>query len=153
MGFLERTYNGRTKEIMVNTLDMQDLRYLNLFERITGVSTRYCFQYNNAIIFSVPKNLISQCLGPDARNMRKMNEILRRRIKVIPFPRNAGDIKSFIGAIVSPVTFKNLEINPNEIILTAGIQSKAALIGRNRRRLMEMQKIIKDFFNRDFRII
>ncbi len=138
---------------MVNTLDMQDLRYLNLFEKITGVRTRYCFQYNNALIFSVPKNLVSQCLGPDARNMRRMNEILRKRIKVIPIPRDIKDTEQFISAITSPVTFKNIEINPNEIILTAGIQSKAALIGRNRRRLIEMQKIIRDFFNRDFRIV
>jgi hypothetical protein len=38
--------------------------------------------------------------------------------------------------------------------LTAGnTQNKAALIGRDKRRLLEMQKIIKDFFSRDFRII
>jgi transcription antitermination factor NusA-like protein len=138
---------------MVNTLDMQDLRYLNLFEKITGVSTRYCFEYNNAIIFSVPKEMIPRCLGPDARNIHRMSEILRKRIKVIPLPRDVGDIKSFIGAVVSPVTFRGLDISSNEIILTAGIQSKAALIGRNKRRLMEMQKIVKDFFKRDFRII
>lgn len=138
---------------MVNTLDMQDLRYLNLFEKITGVRTRYCFQYNNAIIFAVPRNLISRCLGPDARNIRRMSEILRKRIKVISLPKGPEDTKGFIGAIVSPVTFKNMEISPNEIILTAGMQSKAALIGRNRRRLIEMQKIVKDFFKKDFKIV
>lgn len=138
---------------MVNTLDMQDLRYLNLFEKITGVRTRYCFQYNNAIIFAVPRNLISRCLGPDARNIRRMSEILRKRIKVISLPKGPEDTKIFIEAIVSPVTFKNMEISPNEIILTAGMQSKAALIGRNRRRLIEMQKIVKDFFKKDFKIV
>jgi transcription antitermination factor NusA-like protein len=138
---------------MVNTLDMRDLRYLNLFEKITGVRTRYCFEYNNAIIFSVPKNLIPRCLGPDAKNIRRMSEILRKRIKVIPLPRSINDIRQFIEAIVSPVTFKNIEISQNEVILTAGIQSKAALIGRNKRRFLEMQKIIKDFFQKDFKIV
>ena len=129
------------------------MRYLNLFEKITGVRTRYCFEYNNTIIFSVPGNLIPRCLGPDARNIHRMNDILRKRIKVICLPRNIGDVRAFIGAIVAPVTFKGLDISQNEIILTAGIQSKAALIGRNKRRLMEMQKIMKDFFNKDFRIV
>jgi transcription antitermination factor NusA-like protein len=138
---------------MVNTLNMRDLRYLNLFEKITGVRTRYCFEYNNAIIFSVPGNLISKCLGPDARNIHRMNEILRKRIKVIPLPRNIGDTRAFIEAVTSPVTFKGIDISPNEIVLTAGMQSKAALIGRNKRRLIEMQKIVKDFFQRDFRIV
>jgi hypothetical protein len=82
-----------------------------------------------------------------------MSEILRKRIKVIPLPRNIGDARTFIEAVVSPVTFKGVEISPTEIILTAGMQSKAALIGRNKRRLMEMQEIVKDFFQRDFRIV
>ena len=83
---------------------------INLFEKITGVSTRYCFEYNNAIIFSVPKNLIPRSLGPDARNIYRMSDILRKRIKVIPIPRDVGDTRAFIGAIVSPVTFKGLDI-------------------------------------------
>jgi transcription antitermination factor NusA-like protein len=138
---------------MVNTLDMQDLRYLNLFEKITGIRTHYCFEYNNVVIFCVPKDFVSRAIGPDVRNLRRMSEIVKRRIKVIPIPNNSGDIKRFIELIVSPVTFKDLEILPNEIILNAGSQSKAALIGRDKRRLLEMQKITKDFFKKDFRII
>ena len=47
----------------------------------------------------------------------------------------------------------NINISDNEIVLTAGSQSKAALIGRNKRRLLEMQKIISDYFAKDFRIV
>ncbi|MCK5624864.1 hypothetical protein KAI04_03415 [Candidatus Pacearchaeota archaeon] len=138
---------------MVNTIDMQDMRYLNLFGKITRISTRYCFKYNEALIFCVPKRLISQAFGENAKNAKQMSQILNKRIKIIGLPKDVKDAKSFIAAIVSPVRFKELEITPNEIILTAGSQSKAALIGRNKRRLLEMQKIIKDFFKRDFRIV
>jgi len=138
---------------MVNTLDMQDLRYLNLFEKITGIRTRYCFEYNNTIIFCVPKEFISKAIGPEVRNLRRISEIIKKRTKVIPIPRNPEDIKRFIELIVSPVTFKDLEISGDEIILNAGSQSKAALIGRDKRRLIEMQKITKNFFQKDFRII
>ncbi len=82
-----------------------------------------------------------------------MSHILGKRIKIIAVPKNIKDIKVFISAIVSPVTFKELEITPDEIILTAGNQSKAALIGRNKRRLLEMQKIVRDFFKKEFRIV
>jgi NusA-like KH domain protein len=121
---------------MVNTLNMQDLRYLNLFERITGIRTHYCFDYNNAVIFCVPRELVSKAIGPEVRNLRRMSEIIKKRIKVIPVPNNSQDIKRFIELIVSPVTFKNLEVLPNEIVLDAGSQSKAALIGRDKRRLI-----------------
>jgi len=138
---------------MVNTINMQDMRQLNLFNKITRVSTRFCFKYNEVIIFCVPKRLISKAVGKDGVNIKKMSEIFRRRIKVIPPPEGIRDAKSFIGAVVSPVTFKGLDINDDEIVMTAGNQSKAALIGRNKRRLLEMKKIVSDYFGKDFRIV
>jgi transcription antitermination factor NusA-like protein len=138
---------------MVNTIDMQDLRHLNLFGRITRVSTRFCFKYNEAINFCVPRALVSKAIGEKGKNVREMYRILGRRVKVISQPRGIEDVKTFIESIVSPVTFKELEVKDNEVILTAGQQSKAALIGRNKRRLLEMQKIVKSFFGKEFRIV
>jgi len=134
------------------TINMQDMRYLNLFAKISRVSTRYCFKYNEAIVFCVPKRLVSKSLGENAKNVKQISQILGKRIKVIPVPDGIKDAKEFIQSIVSPVTIKDLEIHGNEIILNPGSQSKAALIGRNKRRLIEMQKIIKDFFGKEFRI-
>lgn len=137
---------------MMSILDMQDIRYLNLFGKITKIRTRFCFKYNETMFFCVPKNLLSKCIGENGRNVRQISEILRKKIKIIPIPLGIQHIKQFIEIIVSPVTFKGLEIKGNEIILTAGGQSKAALIGRNKRRFLEMQKIIKSFFGKEFRI-
>jgi len=138
---------------MPNTINMQDMRYLNLFEKMTRVQTRYCFKYNEFIVFCVPKHLVSAAIGEDGRNVKRMSEILRKRIKVIPIPDGIYHIKQFIEAIISPIRFKDLNISGNEVVLTAGSQNKAALIGRNKRRLLEMQKIMKDYFNKDFRIV
>jgi NusA-like KH domain protein len=139
--------------IMAGTINMQDMRHLNLFRRITGISTRHVIKYNEMIVFCVPKSLLSKAIGERGRNIKKISEILGRRIKVIPIPKGIQHIKLFIEAIVSPVTFKDLEVKEEEVVLTAGKQSKAALIGRDKRRLHEMQKIIKDFFGKEFKII
>ena len=132
---------------------MQDLRYLNLFGKVTRVNTRYCFKYNEAIVFCVPMRFVSQAVGQQGKNIKKMNEILRKRIKVVAKPRGIQDAKKFIEAVVSPVKFNELEIKDDEIVLTAGSHSKAALIGRNKRRLLEMQSIVRDFFDKEFRIV
>ncbi|MFQ5531474.1 MAG: hypothetical protein ACE5ES_02555 [Candidatus Nanoarchaeia archaeon] len=140
---------------MASTISMQDMRYLNLFGKITRVNTRFCFLYNNTIFFCVPKKLISKSIGQDAKNIKKMNEILGKKIKIIPTPQGNSieDVKNFIGTIVEPITFKDIEMNDQEIIITAGNQSKAALLGRNKRRLLEMQKIVRSFFGKEFRIV
>ncbi|MBU2053001.1 MAG: hypothetical protein ABIJ14_01865 [Nanoarchaeota archaeon] len=138
---------------MANIIDMKDLRYLNLFGRITKVHTRFCFMYNEAIVFCVPPQLVSKAVGGEGKNVRQISQILRKRIKIIPSPKGIKDAEKFIKAIVSPVTFKELEVKDGEMILTAGSQSKAALIGRNKRRFLEMQGIVKDFFGKEFRIV
>jgi NusA-like KH domain protein len=138
---------------MVNTINMQDMRHLNLFAQVTRINTRFCFPYNEAIVFCVPKPMLFRAVGKGASNVKKLNEIIGKRIKIIASPRGIEDVKTFIEDIVKPVTFNDLEVKENEIILTAGSQSKAALIGRNKRRLLEMQNIVHDFFGKEFRII
>jgi NusA-like KH domain protein len=137
---------------MVNTLCMEDIMRLNLFNKITRVQTRFCIKYNDALIFCVPYNMLQQAVGEDGKNVHKMREILRKRVKIIPSPRGIQDLKKFIENIVSPVTFKDAEVVGDEIVISANRQSKAALIGRDKRRLKEMQEITKDFFGKDARI-
>ena len=136
---------------MVKTIDMQEIRYLNLFESATGVRTRFCLRYNENIIFCVPKPLVSRALGDQGRNIRRISEILGKRIRVIAAPRGLEDAGNFIKTIISPLTIKGFEIRDSEIIVIGG-KNKAALIGRNKRRLAEMQRIVMDFFEKDFRI-
>ncbi|MCR4327571.1 MAG: hypothetical protein NUV46_03255 [Nanoarchaeota archaeon] len=138
---------------MVNTIDMQDLRHLNLFRKITRIPTRYCFSYNETLMFCVHRSELSQALGRNGENLREMSNITKKRIRVLPIPNGIENSKSFIQSIVAPVTFKDIEITPNEIIVNAGSENKAALLGRNKRRFLEMKKIVKDFFKVDYRII
>lgn len=138
---------------MANTINMEDLRHLNLFYKITRIRTRYCFNYNNMLMFCVPKSKIPQALGKNGENLKKISEIVKKRIRILPQPRGIEDIEQFIKAIINPVTFNNLEMKEDEIIINAGQQNKAALLGRNKRRLAEMQRIIKDFFGKNYKII
>ncbi len=137
----------------MNTINMQDMRYLNLFSQITRINTRHCIKYNNALIFCLPKEVVIRAVGREGENVRRLSEILGRRVRIIPMPRGLQDARGFIQTIVKPIIFRDLEITNNEIILNAGSQNKAALIGRNKRRFFEMQEIVKDYFGKEFRII
>ena len=85
--------------------------------------------------------------------MRRISDILGKKIRIIASPRGIVDAKVFIEDIIKPVTFKGLDIKGNEMILTAGAQSKAILIGRDKKRLIELQKIIEDYFGKELKII
>ena len=62
--------------MLTGTIDMQDLRYLNLFGRTTKISTRHVIKYNEMLLFCVPKHLISRALGDRGENLRKISGIL-----------------------------------------------------------------------------
>jgi hypothetical protein len=138
---------------MANVIEMEDLMHLKLFESVTKISTRYTFIYNNILFFCVPKIQLSKAIGKDAVNVKRISSISKKRVKVLALPKADNEIKKFIQSIVSPIEFSELEIKPNEIILTAGMQNKASLLGREKRRLKEMEKIIKDYFKKDFKIV
>jgi transcription antitermination factor NusA-like protein len=139
---------------MVNTINMQDIQHLNLFSEVTRINTRFCMEYNRTIIFCVPKEFVNRAVGEEGRNIRRLSEIMNKKARVIAVPRGIQDARGFIQTIVKPVMFKDLEIKDNEIILTAGsMQNKASLIGRDKKRFLELQKICKDFFGKELKIV
>lgn len=132
---------------------MQGLRHLNLFSKITKVNTRFSCTYNETIIFCVPRQFISKAVGEQGKNVKKINHILGKKIKVLAAPHGIEDAEEFIKNLVSPIEFKEIEVNDEEIIITGGRENKANLIGRGKKRLGELQKICRDYFNRELRVI
>ena len=131
---------------MVKVLSMQFIRYVNLFSKITRIRTNHCFEYNNAIVFAVPRNLVSRALGQNNENLRRLNEVLGRRVKIVAIPHGREDIENFVSIITYPVKFKAIEIKDDNAVISAGSQSKAILIGRNKCRLNEMQNVLSQYF-------
>ncbi len=131
---------------MTKTLNMQFIRYANMFNRVTRIRTNHCFEYNNAIVFAVPRKLVSRAIGPDNQNLKRLNQIIRRKIKIVAIPNGKEDIENFVSVITYPVKFKNIEIKDGNAIINAGSQTKAILIGRGKCRLNEMQKVLEQYF-------
>lgn len=131
---------------MVKTLDMQFIRYANLFGKVTNIRTNHCFEYNNMIVFAVPRPFVRKAIGMNNANLKKLSEILRKKVKIVPIPNGKEDIENFVSVIVSPVKFKAIDVKENEAIINANTQSKASLIGRNKIRLNEMQNILDQYF-------
>lgn len=119
------------------------MRYINLFERVCKVSTMNCFIYNGIIVFAVPKQMVFRAVGKNGENVKRLNEILRKKIKVV---EASEDLSKFIAAVVDPVGFNKIEVRDGTVFITAGKQNKASLIGRNRQREQELEDILKQFF-------
>lgn len=136
------------------TINMQTIRYINLLDKASHVKTSKCFFYNGFIFFAVNKKDVSRAIGPAAFNVRKIQERIGKKIKIIAEARGIEDAQRFIEGIISPIEIRNVDVDNNVITITAGnSQNKAALIGRDKRRYEELRKIIQEYFNRDLKIV
>ena len=137
----------------MQTITMMDLMQLNLFTKITGVKTSSLFKYNNIVFFGVAPQFLRMALGDNASNLKKVGDAIRRRVRIVPLPKSKEDRQTFFEKITDPISIKEIQETENEILINSGGMNKAALIGRDKRRLIEMQKISKDFFGKDLRVI
>jgi transcription antitermination factor NusA-like protein len=134
---------------MAKIIDMQSMRQINLFVKISHVPTKHFFTYNNTLIFGVPKSKVSQAIGKDASNVRRLNQILRRKIKVIAMPAKTDykGIEKFISDLISPIELSKIEIIDGKVEIGGNRLNKASLIGRNRVREKELLTILKNAFD------
>jgi len=140
---------------MARTIDMQQMRYINLFSKVSHIIPKCSFKYNNQLIFLVPRASVSQAIGKDAINVKKMSTIMAKKVKIIAFPKfdDEGQMAAFIERLTSPAELIKVELREDSLIINANRVNKANLIGRNRGREQELNKIMKDFFNLSLRIV
>jgi len=131
---------------MVKTIDMQFMRYINLFERFSGVSTSDCFIYNNILFFGVQKNQRFRALGYNGSNVKRLGEVLRRRIKIVDMPLNEKGLKKFVSDLIHPIEVNKIEVEGKELVISAAMQNRAILIGRDRCREEELLGILNKSF-------
>lgn len=145
---------------------MQLMRYINLFGKISRVSTTDCFVYNNTIYFAVPRPLMMQAIGKAGINVKRISEVLRRKIKIISMPKKdvfekednpsqrVEALKNFVQEIVSPIEFTNFEFKDGIVNISGTRESKAILIGRDRSREKELAEVLERTFGvKEFKII
>lgn len=135
-------------------IDMQAMRYINLLDKFSRVKTRRCFVHNNTLFFAVNRQLVSQAIGVAAANIKKIEENVGRKVRIVREPEGIQDAKRFIEDIISPIKLKSIEIREGTLFISVmSMQNKAALIGRNKRRYFELKKVVEDFFNLDLKIV
>ncbi len=128
---------------MKTAFDMEKIRTINLFRKITGVSANNCFNYKLQVVFSVKPVLISKAIGRNGENVRRLSRIMGKGVRVIAYPNKIND---FIKDIVYPTEFKDIKVGGDMVTISATNQNKAILIGRNSRRLIELQNILGEYF-------
>ena len=123
------------------------LKLMSLFESVTRTRLKDCFIDNNQVqTFIVVQGDIGKAIGKSASNVKKLEQMLNRKIKIVEFN---PDMIGFIKNLIYPT-------QPRNIMEEAGIvtiespdsKSRGLLIGRNASNLRNYEAIAKKYYSK-----
>lgn len=122
----------------------QDLmKFMSIFENITQAKIKDCIE-NKYLIFIVQENQIAKAIGKNGCNVRRLESILRKKVKIVEFSQ---DPLIFTKNLISPLKAKDIKIDQDTIIIQGDDRkTKGLIIGRDAQNLREYEDIVKRYF-------
>ncbi len=129
------------------TYDAIAMQYLQLFERFAGAQAKDCITQENPqeqLLFVVGEKDIGKAIGRQGSNVKRLEQAFRKKIKIVAF---SDDVCTFIRNLIAPHVAKGITHDNGVITIEGGdTQSKALLIGRDRRRVNQLKDIVGRYF-------
>ena len=123
-----------------------------LMEKITKAKVKDCFtDEEGTIFFVVAPGDIGKAIGKGASNIKRLQQELQRKIRVIEY---SDDLVEFIKNIIYPLRVQSITEEQDVIVIKeANKKAKSLLIGRQGRNLKLINRAVKRFFNREVKVI
>ncbi len=81
-------------------LSAESIRYLTLFENLTGASVKDCLVYDDRVVFVVKRGEMGVAIGKGGINVERARELIGKRIEII---EHSDDPAEFIANIFKPI--------------------------------------------------
>ena len=127
-------------------IDIKSMQLISLFESVTGSRLKDCID-GNTVIFIVEQGEIAKAIGRNASNVKRIERMLKKNIKIIEFN---PDLVQFVRNAIAPL--KAGEVTEQDKIVTitnTDTRTKGMIIGREASNL----KKLKDLVSRHFEIV
>ncbi len=85
---------------MALKLSDEGIRYLTLFENLTGASVKDCLVYEDKVVFVVKRGDMGIAIGRGGINVERARELIGKKIEII---EHSDDPAEFIANIFKPV--------------------------------------------------
>ncbi len=124
----------------------------SLMERITKAKVKDCFtDEEGSIFFVVAPGEIGKAIGKGASNIKRLQQELQRKIRIIEYNDN---VVEFVKNIIYPLHVQSITEEQNVIIIKeTNKKAKSLLIGRQGRNLKLIDRAVKRFFQHEIKVI
>ncbi len=124
--------------------DMESLHRMSLFEKVTRSRLKDYFEHNDKILFVVEKGFLRKALGENKKNVTRLEELLKRRIKIIEYNPS---MERFIANVMAPLKIVKMTIDDGIVTITGPDQkTKGLMIGARAANLRKYESIVQKYF-------
>lgn len=123
----------------------ETIGFINLFENLTKARVKDCYISKEEVVFIVHEGEAGKAIGRDGINIKKATTLLKKKIKVVEFNKDAV---KFIENLIAPQK-GNVQMKDDKTIIIEGkgARFKEAVLGRERQNLKALQEIVSNYFD------
>ena len=131
---------------MTLKLNTENIRYINIFEDITGTKVKDCIVDNemNKIIIVVEQGKIGRAIGKGGSNIKKIKRLLNKNIEIIEY---SSDIMEFVTNIMGNICVKNVRILEKNgkkcVYIEVPQKEKGIAIGKRGQRIKKVKMLLR----------
>ncbi len=138
-------------------LGIEEIKYMNLFETLTGARIKDCVQIQNAMGFLVTEGDMGLAIGKNGSNIEKVRQVIGKSVFVMEFSESPNN---FIKNLFHPVRVRQVRIHElrNEKVADIDVdkRDRKRAIGQEGTRIKiakEMSKRHYDIHNINIKVV
>lgn len=127
-------------------LTTEGIRYIALFESLTGAIARDCIvdEENDRIIFVVKNGDMGLAIGKNGNNINRVKKSIGKHIEIV---EHSDDLNEFVANALQPVAVKKVQIVSKDYKKMAYVEvtskDKGLAIGKNGRNIQKAKVLVQ----------
>lgn len=133
-------------------LTMDELRFISLFQDITGITPKDCIVSDdlNLVIFVVDSDKVGQAIGKRGSNVKYLSKLIEKDIEIVGW---AEDLETFVKNMFAPARVYRVQLidgrDRKVVHVYVDPKDKGLAIGRNGRNVAKAKVILNRYFSID----
>jgi len=128
-------------------LNTDEIKYITLFESLTGATIKDCIQEDESIGFLVKKGDMGLAIGKNGANIERVKKAIGKAVWVMEFSEDVGD---FMKNLFHPTRLRQVRLNESEagkqLVLEVSRKDCKRVIGQNGSRIKMARRLAERHF-------
>jgi len=131
-------------------LSTEEIKYITLFETLTGARVKDCVHNENAMGFLIDRGDMGLAIGRNGSNIEKVRSVIGKGVWVMEF---SDELNEFVRNLFHPVDIRQIISHKSNdgkmVIVEVSKRDRKKVIGHNGGRIKIAKKLAKRHFNID----